>query len=219
MGYPSYICGDFNINLLKIHTKTHYNTFFENLLSSGFFPKITLPTRICDSCSTVIDNIFSNVIEPNSVNLLVSLTVETQGIVTEITYVTQLFILISFSNKINHILPVYLALCKYDFLVNLSFPRTYRRTHCRMNFYYIEHYPVFKSIHAYCSTTLIHVLPLNYNGMALTFIYAMIYVLYVFLQIPRVNGYSPSWSINLTLSGPGGGGIFAPPPPLDFSLY
>ena len=30
----------------------------------------------------------------NSMNLLVSLTVETQGIVTEITYVTQLFILI-----------------------------------------------------------------------------------------------------------------------------
>ena len=66
MGYPSYICGDFNINLLKIHTKTHYNTFFENLLSSGFFPKITLPTRICDSSSTLIDNIFSNVIEPNT---------------------------------------------------------------------------------------------------------------------------------------------------------
>ena len=74
----------------------------------------------------------------NSVNLLVSLTVETQGIVTEITYVTQLFILISFSNKINHILPVYLALCKYDFLVNLSFPRTYRKTHCRMNFFILN---------------------------------------------------------------------------------
>ena len=25
---------------LKIHTKTHYNTFFENLLSSGFFQKL-----------------------------------------------------------------------------------------------------------------------------------------------------------------------------------
>ena len=34
--------------------------------SSGFFPKITLPTRICDSSSTLIDNIFSNVIEPNT---------------------------------------------------------------------------------------------------------------------------------------------------------
>ena len=66
MGYPLYICGDFNINLLKIHTKTHYNTFFENLLSSVFFLKIILLTRICDSSSTLIDNIFSNVIEPNT---------------------------------------------------------------------------------------------------------------------------------------------------------
>ena len=39
ISYPSYICEDFNINLLKIHTKTHYNTFFENLLSSVFFFK------------------------------------------------------------------------------------------------------------------------------------------------------------------------------------
>ena len=59
-GHSSYICGDFNINLLKISTKSHYNTFFENMLSSGFYPKITLPTRICNTSSTIIDNIFSN---------------------------------------------------------------------------------------------------------------------------------------------------------------
>ena len=45
-GHSSYICGDFNIKLLKIGIKSHYNTFFENMLSSGFYPKITLPTRI-----------------------------------------------------------------------------------------------------------------------------------------------------------------------------
>ena len=59
-GHSSYICGDFNINLLKISTKSHYNTFFENMLSSGFYPKITLPTRICNTSSTIIDNIFSS---------------------------------------------------------------------------------------------------------------------------------------------------------------
>ena len=59
-GHSSYICGDFNINLLKNSTKSHYNTFFENMLSSGFYPKITLPTRICNTSSTIIDNIFSN---------------------------------------------------------------------------------------------------------------------------------------------------------------
>ena len=61
-GHSSHICGDFNINLLKIHSKPH-NTFFENMLSSGFYPKITLPTRICDTSSTIIDNIYSNEID------------------------------------------------------------------------------------------------------------------------------------------------------------
>ena len=67
MRHPSYICGDFNINLLKINVKAHYNNFFENTLSSGFFPKITLPTRISKTCSTLIDNILTNVIESNGV--------------------------------------------------------------------------------------------------------------------------------------------------------
>ena len=33
------------------------------MLSSGFYPKITLPTQICDTSSTIIDNIYSNVID------------------------------------------------------------------------------------------------------------------------------------------------------------
>ena len=33
------------------------------ILSHGFFPKITLPTRICESTSTLIDNIFTNNID------------------------------------------------------------------------------------------------------------------------------------------------------------
>ena len=65
MRHSSYICGDFNINFLKINVKAHYNTFFENTLSSGFFPKITLPARVSETCSTLIDNILTNVIESN----------------------------------------------------------------------------------------------------------------------------------------------------------
>ena len=65
-GHASYyICGDFNINLLKIGMKSHYNTLFENMLSSGFYPKITLPTRICNTSSTIINNIFSKEICSN----------------------------------------------------------------------------------------------------------------------------------------------------------
>ena len=35
------------------------------MLSTGFYPKITLPTRICNTSSTIIDNIFSNEICSN----------------------------------------------------------------------------------------------------------------------------------------------------------
>ena len=45
LSHPSYICGDFNINQLTINVKAHYNNFFENTLSSGLFPKITLPLK------------------------------------------------------------------------------------------------------------------------------------------------------------------------------
>ena len=59
----SHICGDFNIDLLKIKEKKHYNDYFDDIISYGFFPKIILPTRISDHSCTLIDNIFSNNIE------------------------------------------------------------------------------------------------------------------------------------------------------------
>ena len=41
----AYINGDYNIDLLQLHTNTHYNTFYENTTAQGFFPKITRSTR------------------------------------------------------------------------------------------------------------------------------------------------------------------------------
>ena len=58
-----YVCGDYNIDLLKIGSNNDYGSFYENVLSSSFAPKITLPTRMCDTASTLIDNVFSNVID------------------------------------------------------------------------------------------------------------------------------------------------------------
>lgn len=52
------ICGDFNIDLLKIHEKHMYNTYLEMFLSNSYIPKITLPTRITPHSKTLIDNIF-----------------------------------------------------------------------------------------------------------------------------------------------------------------
>ena len=57
---PSYLCGDYNIDLLKLKMKNHFNNYFEELVTNGFFPKITLPTRIGERSSSLIDNIFTN---------------------------------------------------------------------------------------------------------------------------------------------------------------
>ena len=59
----SYLCGDYNIDILKICSNNHYNTFYENVMSCCFVPKITLPTRICGTASTLIDNIYTNVLD------------------------------------------------------------------------------------------------------------------------------------------------------------
>ena len=58
-----YLCGDYNIDILKICSNNHRNTFYENVMSCCFVPKITLPTRICDTASTLIDNIYTNVLD------------------------------------------------------------------------------------------------------------------------------------------------------------
>ena len=64
----SYICGDYSIDLLKIKTNKHFNDFFDNLISVGFFPKITLPTRFTEQSSTLIDNVLSNNIEEREIS-------------------------------------------------------------------------------------------------------------------------------------------------------
>ena len=58
-----YVCGDYNIDLLKIGSKHDYCSFYENVLCSSFAPKITLPTKMYDKASTLIDNVFSNVVD------------------------------------------------------------------------------------------------------------------------------------------------------------
>ena len=82
-----YVCGDYYIDLLKVNSNNDYCLFYENVLSSSFAKKITLPTRICrllnlylvilwildfkyilllslcDTTSTFIDNVYTNVIE------------------------------------------------------------------------------------------------------------------------------------------------------------
>ena len=53
---PIYLCGDFNIDLLKINWKNHYNTFYNSLTTAGYLPRISLPTRVTNHSATLIDN-------------------------------------------------------------------------------------------------------------------------------------------------------------------
>ena len=57
------ICGDFNIDLLSVTSNRLVTEYFDNVISSGFFPKITLPTRIQENSNTLIDQIWSNNLE------------------------------------------------------------------------------------------------------------------------------------------------------------
>ena len=61
---PTYLLGDYNIDLLKCNT-THSQTFLNQFLSYGFFPAIDRPTRITDTTATLIDNIYTNVHHKN----------------------------------------------------------------------------------------------------------------------------------------------------------
>ena len=58
----SFLCGDFNKNLLDMNSNEHQhvNEYFESTCSKGFFPRITLLTRIQPLSFSLINNILSN---------------------------------------------------------------------------------------------------------------------------------------------------------------
>ena len=56
-----YLCGDFNIDLLKIDSVNHNLQFFNLLNSNGLLPLILHPSRVVEGqVPSLIDNIFSN---------------------------------------------------------------------------------------------------------------------------------------------------------------
>ena len=67
-----YIMGDFNVNLLDSNSSGVTQDTLGEFMSGGFYPLISLPSRITDSTATLIDNIWTN-------NLLASIA---SGLVT-----------------------------------------------------------------------------------------------------------------------------------------
>nr|XP_049607049.1 uncharacterized protein LOC125987031 [Syngnathus scovelli] len=58
-----YVCGDYNIDLLNPLQLTPITEFINLMYSMSLYPAITRPTRITSHSATIIDNIFTNVIE------------------------------------------------------------------------------------------------------------------------------------------------------------
>ena len=58
-----YIMGDYNINLLNVHTHIPTADFIDMMYSYSFFPPITKPTRVTVNTAMLIDNIFCNDID------------------------------------------------------------------------------------------------------------------------------------------------------------
>ena len=59
-----YMCGDYNVDLLKLNSIPFNEIYFDNVLSAGYIPKITHPTRLSEN-STLIDNIFTTNLSSN----------------------------------------------------------------------------------------------------------------------------------------------------------
>ena len=62
-----FLLGDFNVDLLKYDYLAPTNEFLDSLFSHMFLPHIIQATRVADSFKTLTDNIFSNILGPDSV--------------------------------------------------------------------------------------------------------------------------------------------------------
>ena len=69
--------------------ENHFNDYFDELVTNGLFPKITLPARIGERSSSLINNIFTNdTEEKESTGILLNHSLDHQII---FTYIGKLF--------------------------------------------------------------------------------------------------------------------------------
>ena len=59
---PCYICGDFNLDLLNAASHNPTSDYLNTFYSGSFYPLIDKPTRVTTKSATLIDNIFTNVL-------------------------------------------------------------------------------------------------------------------------------------------------------------
>ena len=62
-----FLLGDFNVYLLNYNEHNQTNEFLDSLASNSFIPLILQPSRVTSHSNTLIDNIFSNFIDPDKI--------------------------------------------------------------------------------------------------------------------------------------------------------
>ena len=71
----AYIMGDYNVDLLKSGTQRQTSDFLEGFYTGGFYPLVSLPTRLTDRTATLIDNFMTNNLEKELTSGLVTIRV------------------------------------------------------------------------------------------------------------------------------------------------
>ena len=61
-----FIAGDFNVDLLNAATHNETFEFFDTMMSNFLLPVITFPTKVNRGNNTLIDNIFTNQLHPDT---------------------------------------------------------------------------------------------------------------------------------------------------------
>ena len=59
-GMDACVMGDFNADLIKSGTHGPTSDLLGEFISGGFYPLISLPTRLTDTTATLIDNIWTS---------------------------------------------------------------------------------------------------------------------------------------------------------------
>ena len=70
-----FLLRDFTVNLLNYDEHNQTNWFLDSLTSNSFIALILQPTRIASYSNILIDNIFSNVIDPDIISVNLSATI------------------------------------------------------------------------------------------------------------------------------------------------
>ena len=70
-----FLLGDFNANILNYNEHNQTNEFLDSPASNSFIPLILQPTTITSHSNTLIDDIFSNVNDPDIISVNLTATI------------------------------------------------------------------------------------------------------------------------------------------------